>query len=156
MSLGLKDAKFSICTTAQTAPLDQAAFDLLTFVETTGIVTMPSFRVTQNLISQDELDTDVSVMQGGFRRGETSDLVLSFKEAADAFVAAMDAAAGSQLLYAVKKELANSGGTNGSTEYAIAKITGQGGTTGGGGEDFANLVWQIGISSQVPVRKAAA
>lgn len=156
MGLTLQGATFAICTTPQVPTLDLAAFELLTFVSASGIVTMPSFRVTQNIVYENTLDTDVAEAQGGFRQGETSDLVLSHREVSDAFVVAMNAAAADNNLYAIRKILDNSLGTNGSTEFALAKITGQGGTTGGGGEDFSQYTWQIAVSSQLPVLKAAA
>lgn len=156
MALTHQGAVFSICTTPQTPTLDQAAFDLLTYVDASGVVTAPSFRVVQNIVTQNELDTDIGAKQGGFRSGEDSEIVMSHREISDAFVAAMDAAAKTNNLFAVKYELNNSGGTNGTTYYALAKIGNVGGPTGGGGEDFANLSWNIGISDQYPVEKAAA
>lgn len=156
MALTHQGAQFSICATPQTPPVLLAAFDLLTWVPVTGVVTAPSFRVTQNILTQNTLDTDIGEKQGGFRQGEDTEIVVSFKEDSDAGIAAMEAAAQSQNLYAVKYELNNSGGTNGTTFYAIAKITGGGGPVGGGGEDFANRTYTLGITHQAPIEKAAA
>lgn len=155
-SLTHQGAAFGICTTPQSPTLDLTAFELLTYVPSTGIVTAPSFRITQNILTQNTLDTDVGDKQGGFRQGEDSELVVAHKEASDAFVAAMNAAGNSQNLFAVSYELDNSLGANGTTYFALAKITGGGGPGGGSGEDFANLMWNIGISSQIPVEKPAA
>lgn len=154
--LAHQGGRFYICTTPQTPTLDLAAFEALTYVQVPGVVTAPSMRVTQNTIVENTLDSDIAQIQGGFRQGETTDVVFSFNEASNAGIAAMEAAAQSGNLFACYYELPNSLGTNGTQFYALCFIGGGGGVTGGGGEDFAQRSYSITPSSQLPVEKAAA
>lgn len=156
MALTHQGGSFEICTTPQTSVADAAAFQALTYVPVPGVVTAPSFRVVQNTLQENTLDSDIANIQGGFRQGETTDVVFSFAEESQAGIAAMEAAARSGNLFAVKYELNNSLGSNGTTYYALAFIGGGGGPTGGGGEDFAQRQYSITPSSQQPIEVAAA
>lgn len=158
MALTHQGAVFGICTTPQTPTLDLAAFDLLTFVKSSGkgIVTPPSFNVSQEILTQNTLDTQIAEKQGGIRSGEDSELTMSFRALTDTFVAAMEAASLSQNIYAISYELNNSLGANGTIFYALAIITGGGGVVAGGVNDFANRRWGVSITHQNPIEKAAA
>lgn len=156
MALTHQGGQFSICTTSQSPTLNLAAFEALTYVSVPGIVTAPSFSVEQNTIQENTLDTDIANVQGGFRQGQTTNAAFSFNEESQAGIAAMEDAARSGNLFAVKYELNNSQGTNGTTYFALVFIGGGGGPTGGGGEDFAQRVYAMTPSSQQPIEKAAA
>ena len=156
MALTHQGGAFSICASPQTPTLDEAAFDALTYVPVPGVVTAPSFRVEQNTLSQNTLADDIAQIQGGFRQGQTTDVTVAFSPATQAGIAAMEAAADSANLFAVKYELNDSLGTNGTTFYALCFVGGGGGVEGGGGEDFANRVYNLTPSHQKPVEKDAA
>lgn len=151
-------AKFRISPTpilAADIPLDQAAFDaIVDYITLTGIVTAPSFRITQNVLSQATLDQEIAQKQGGIRSGEDTEVAFSFQE--NAGITALETAANSQNIYAVQYELNNSLGTNGTTYSAVCIVTGGGGPVGGGVEDFANLVFGLSPTDQAPLKKAAA
>ena len=156
MALTHQGGVLSICATAQSPTLNQAAFEALTFVEVPGVVTAPSFRIEQNTLTQNTLGDDIAQIQGGFRTGQTTDNTIAFREITDPGIAAMEAAASSANLYALKYELNNSGGSNGTTYYALCFVAGGGGPEGGGGEDFANRVYSLTPSHQAPIEVAAA
>lgn len=156
MALTHQGGTLSICATPQTPPLDQAAFGLLTWVEIPGVVTAPSFRVSQNILTQNTLSDDIAQKQGGFRSGEDSEIVVAFTGKSNAGIAALEAAAQSQNIYAIKYELNNSGGTNGTIFYALVIVASGGGVVGGGGEDFANRTYNIAMTHQFPIEVDAA
>lgn len=156
MALTHQGATLSIVAAAQTPPLNQAAFAALTYLPIPGVVTAPSFRVEQNTLFQNTLDDDIAQIQGGFRQGQTTDVTVAFTDASNAAIAALEAAAQSANLYAFKYELNNSGGTNGTTFYALCFVGGGGGVEGGGGEDFANRVYSLTPSHQLPIEVDAA
>lgn len=156
MALTHQGGTLSICATAQSPTLNQAAFEALTFVEVPGVVTAPSFRIEQNTLTQNTLGDDIAQIQGGFRQGQTTDTAVAFLDASNAGIAAMEAAASSANLYAFKYELNNSQGTNGTIFYALCFVAGGGGVEGGGGEDFANRVYSLTPSHQAPIEVDAA
>lgn len=154
MALTHQGGVFSICATAQTPTLNQAAFEALTYIDVPGVVNAPSFRVEQNTLTQNTLSDDIAQIQGGFRQGETSDVTFAFSDITQAGIAAIEAAAKSANLFAVKYELNNSLGTNGTIIYALCFVGGGGSPTGGGGEDFANRVYSLTPSHQQPIEVA--
>ena len=156
MALTHQGGTLSICATAQTPTLNQAAFEALTYVEIPGVVTAPSFRVSQNIINQPTLSDDIIQKQGGLREGEDSEMTIAFTGASNAGVAALEAAAQSQNIYAFKYELNNSGGTNGTIFYALFIVASGGGVTGGGVEDFANRSYNLAMTHQFPIEVDAA
>ena len=147
--------KFYLCTTAQTPTINQAAFEALTYVEVGGVVTAPSFQISDNMLTQNTLADDIAQKQKGFRQAEDTELVCAL-DMGDSGQNAMITAARTKLIYAVKYELddAPPAGTP-TTVYALALIGG-GGTVGGGGEDFVNRVFQIGVTHQFPIEVEAA
>lgn len=157
MALTHQGGQLSICTTAQTAnlPLNLAAFEGLTFVDVAGVVTMPSLMVMDNILTQNTLDSDIAQKQKGFRSIEDGELVCAFDEG-DAGQSALITASLTQNIYAFKYELNNAGATNGTIFYFVAIVGGGDGITGGGGEDFVNRNFQLGLTHQAPIRDAAA
>lgn len=156
MALTHQGGSLFICATAQSPTLNQTAFEALTYVTVPGVVTAPSFRIEQNTLTQNTLSDDIAQIQGGFRQGQTTDTTLAFEEITNAGIAAMEAAAASANLFALKYELNNSLGTNGTTYYALCFVAGGGGPEGGGGEDFANRVYSLTPSHQSPIEVAAS
>lgn len=158
MALTHQGAVFGISTTPIIPSLDLAAFELLTYELSTGkgVVTAPSFNVSQNILTQNTLDTEIAEKQVGVASGEDSEIVMSHNAATDSLVAALNDAGRSQNIFGVRYEMNDSLGTNGTTYFAAAIIGGGGGPVGGGVEDFANLRWAISLTHQYPVIKAAA
>jgi len=158
MSLTHQGGKFSFSPTpiaGSAVPLDQTDFDAIVDFTLVGeVVNAPSFRITQNILQQNTLDSSIAQKQGGVRSGEDTEVVFAFQTGAG--IDALQAAAKTQNLYAVRYELNNSLGTNGTQYQALAIVTGGGGPVGGGTEDFANLVFGLAITHQDPVIKAAA
>lgn len=157
MALTHQGGKLSICTTAQTAnlPLNQAAFALLTYVPIGGVVTVPGMSVTDNILTQNTLDSDIAQKQKGFRTVEDGELTVAFDEG-DTGQEALITASDTQNIFAFKYELNNSLGTNGTTFYFVAIVGGGEGITGGGGEDFVNRMFMLGLTHQAPIRVDAA
>lgn len=135
-------------------PLDQTAFEALTWVEVEGVVSAPGFQITDNILTQNTLSDDIADKQKGFRMVEDTEVICSYREGATG-QAAVQAAARNKNSYAIKYELDNSAGTNGTTQYAVAVIGG-GGLTGGEGEDFVNRVFSVAPKLQFPVEVDAA
>ena len=163
MALNNQGVKFYIHPTPvdlATVPLDLAAFDALFagMVRVLGVVDVPSFSVEQNMLTQNTTDTEIAEKQGGVVNGVDTTVSFSFREADDAGIAAMEAAAASPNLFVVAKEMGNKPNATGTGTryYALAFVGGGGGPGGGGVEDFANRSYTLGISHQRPVEKAAA
>lgn len=144
-----KDGAFAICATVQEADLDAAGFAALTWVDVENIVNIPALGVTDNLVSQDYLNTDVSQVRKGFRAGTQEELTCGYDIDATGQAAVVTAAdTGSN--YAVRRTL-----PDGTIIYSRAVVANNGGVQGGSGEDFINVSWMIGVN-QVPVIVAAA
>lgn len=143
-----KDAKFYICTTPQASDLDKAGFEALTWVQVDNVVSHPALTVTENMISQDYVDTDLSTNQKGFAKGKETALEVGYNSD-DPGQIAMRAAADTRFEYAVKSELADApdASTTNSIKYTRCVI-GQPEEAGGGGEDFVNDMFALGINQR--------
>ena len=73
-----KDSTLYVCETAQPDDLLQAGYEALTWVEIENVVTMPDFGFTQNVVTQDYINTDMSQKRKGFKVGGESDLVIGY------------------------------------------------------------------------------
>lgn len=145
-----KDSKFYICETPQQDNLLQAGFEALTWVPVEKVVTFPDFGISDNIVSQDYANTDVSQKQKGFRNASDTELVVGY-DPDDIGQDAMRTAAGTRYIYAMKLE--SSDAPNASTTNTIRYsrgVIGGPNFTGGGGEDFDNDTYQIGLN-QAPV-----
>jgi hypothetical protein len=140
-----------------TTPLDQTDFEALTpWLAIPGVVTAPSFEVQPNIITQNTLTDDIAQKQIGFREGADTEFVIAFSSLSNPAVAALETFAKSQNICALKYELNDSLGTNGTTFYGAFIVSGGGGVTGGGGEDFANRRSGLAMTHQYAVEVAAA
>jgi len=148
MALGrvYRGGKFYISTTAVTADLNQAAYEALTWTEVTSVVTTPGMGVTDNMISQDLLDTDVSQKQKGFTSVNDAELVTSY-DPDDAGQGLMRAAALVRIGYGFKSELDDADGGDPTTRYSWGFVGG-GGDAGGGGEDFVNETFMLALNQR--------
>jgi len=141
-----------ICTTAQNSDLNTAAFEALTYVEITRIVTMPSIGITTNMVQQDYIDTEISQFQKGVKAGSASELVVG-KDTTDAGQDALIAASLTKNNYAFKRvytDSPNTVTTTNSTTYFRA-LVGEAVDQGGAVEDFENYTFPIQINGQRPI-----
>jgi hypothetical protein len=145
-----RESKFYICATPQSADLDQSEYEGLTYVEVGNIVTMPDFGVTDNMVTQDYINTDVSQKQKGFRSASDTELVVGY-DPDDAGQDAIRTAAGTRFNYAFKLESSDApdADTTNTIRYSRGLVGGPN-FTGGGGEDFDNETYQIGLN-QAPI-----
>lgn len=145
-----KDGKLYICETAQGTDLLQAGFEALTWVEIGNVVTLPDFGITDNIVTQDYINTGVSQKQKGFRNASDTEIVVGFDPNDTGQDALRDAAA-TRLNYAFKLEASDApdASTTNTIRYSRGVVGGPN-FTGGGGEDFDNETYQLGLN-QAPV-----
>jgi len=144
-----KDGTFYVCETAQPDDLLQAEFEALTWVEVGNIVTLPDFGYTQNTVTQDYINTDMSQKRKGFKQGSESDLVIG-RDYEDAGQTALRTIVESPANYAFKLELSDSPNpatTTNTVMYSRGIASGWN-FSGGGGEDFDNATITIGLNQQ--------
>jgi hypothetical protein len=146
-----RGGKFYICATPQGADLNLAGFEGLTWVEVGKIVTFPDFGVTENIVSQDYISTDLSEYRKGFKQGSQSALVIG-RDHADAGQNALRTASATRVNYAFKLESSDSPNpttTTNTIRYSRGLVTAPN-FTGGGGEDFDNEEFTIALN-QSPI-----
>ena len=145
-----KDGKLYICETPQPADLLQAEYEGLTWVEIGNIVTLPDFGVSDNIVTQDYINTDVSQKRKGFRNASDTEVVVGYLPE-DAGQVALRDAAETKFNYALKLEQSDApdASTTNTIRYSRGVIGGPN-FTGGGGEDFDNETFQIGLN-QAPI-----
>jgi hypothetical protein len=147
---GLKrESKLYICATPQAADLNQSGYEGLTWVEIGNIVTLPDFGVSDNMVTQDYINTDVSQRQKGFRQASETELVVG-RDYEDAGQDAIRTAAATRNNYALKLESSDGSATLTPTTRYSRGVIGGPNFTGGGGEDFDNETFQIGLN-QAPI-----
>lgn len=139
-----QDGEFAICATPQETDLDQTEFEALTFIDVENIVTVPALGYTENIVSQDYLNTDLSGKRKGFKSGTEEELLCGYDPDATGQIAVL-AAAATKSNFAVKRTL-----QDGTVIYSRALIASNGGVQGGSGEDFTNISWIIAIN-QLPL-----
>jgi hypothetical protein len=151
MPTGIKrGGKLSICATPQASDLNQAGYEGLTYIEIGNIVTFPDFGVTTNMPVQDYINTDVSQKQQGFRTASDTEVVVGFDPEDDG-QDALRTAAGTRFNYAFKLEASDApNALNTNTIRYSRGVVGGPNFAGGGGEDFDNETYMIGLN-QAPV-----
>lgn len=145
-----KDSKLYICATPQSADLLQAGYEALTWVEIGNIVTMPDFGVSDNIVTQDTINTSTSQKRKGFRNASDTEIVVGYLPA-DVGQVELRVAAEANFNYALKLEASDApdAATTNTIRYSRGVIGGPN-FTGGGGEDFDNETFQVGLN-QAPV-----
>jgi hypothetical protein len=143
---------FYLCTTPQQTILDETEFEGLTWVEVPNVVEAPSFQITDNMLTENYLDSDIADKQKGFRSVEDSPLVIGHKVGVAGHTALI-AAARTKSVYAVKYELddAITPTTGTPTTFYARAVIGGGGTNGGGGEEFVRRTFTLGMTEQFPI-----
>lgn len=149
--VGIKrESKLYICATPQAADLLQAGYEALTFVEIAKVVTLPDFGITDNVVSQDYIGTDVSQKQKGFRMASDTEIVVG-RDYSDAGQDALRTAAATRYNYAFKLESSDAPSALYTNTIRYSRgIVGGPNFTGGGGEDFDNETFQLGLN-QAPI-----
>lgn len=145
-----RESKLYICATAQADDLNLAGFEALTWVEIGNVVTLPDFGVTDNIVSQDYIGTDVSQKQKGFRMASDTEIVVG-RDYEDTGQDALRTAAGTRFNYAFKLESSDAPSALYTNTIRYSRgIVGGPNFTGGGGEDFDNETFQLGLN-QAPI-----
>lgn len=147
-----KDSKLYIGSAAIATDIaDKAAGEAITWIEIGRVVSFPDFGVSENTVSQDYVNTDVSQAQKGFVKGSTSDIMLGF-DPTDAGQVALRAAAAGRLNWPLKLESSDSSNpvtTTNTVRYARCLIN-KANFAGGGGEEFDNETFPVTLN-QIPV-----
>jgi hypothetical protein len=144
-----RSSTLAICTTPQASDLTASQYAALTWVPIGSIVTMPDFGVTDNIVSQDYVNTDVSQKRKGFRMASDTEIVVG-RDHDDLGQDALRAAAATRLNYAFRMQSSDGTPTLTPTTRYSRGIVGGPNFTGGGGEDFDNETFQLGLN-QAPV-----
>lgn len=145
-----KNSKLYICATPQSADLLQAGYEALTWVEISNVVTLPDFGVSDNIVTQDYINTTVSQKRKGFSNASDTEVMVGQLDG-DAGQEALAAASLTAFNYALKLEQddAPDAATTNTIRYSRGVIGGRN-FTGGGGEDFDNETYAIGLN-QAPI-----
>lgn len=143
-----KDSVLYISTTAQPSDLTQVEFEGLTWTEIGCVVTMPDFGISDNIVSQDCINDDVTQKQKGFRSASDTEIMVAY-DPDDAGQDALRAAAGGKFNWAFKLESADAPDelTTNSIRYSRGVVGGPN-FTGGGGEDFDNETYSLGLNQE--------
>lgn len=145
-----RESKLYICATTQAADLNLAGFEALTWVEIGNIVTLPDFGVSDNIVSQDYVGTDVSQKKKGYRMASDTSVVVG-RDFEDSGQDALRTAAATRYNYAFKLESSDAPSALYTNTIRYSRgIVGGPNFTGGGGEDFDNEEFQIGLN-QAPI-----
>jgi len=138
-----KGRKISICTTPQAADLNQAAFVALTYIEVKNVGSIGETGTQTNIVSYDELTTDVTQKQKGISNAGDP-VVECARNATDPGQQAMRAAALTKFYYAFKIEDDDIITTTKSTFYNRGLVTGPV-RPGGRNEDFILENYTLGL-----------
>lgn len=146
-------SKFYICETAQESDLaNQAAFELLTFVQVSKVVTFPEASVTESILENLYIDTTgITPARKGSTSGDESDIEIGF-DSDDVGQVALRGVSDTKYAHAFKMEfndIASGGSTNtiiyGRALFAKAKVG------SGGADDFVTLMVKIKIQQLLTV-----
>lgn len=98
-----KGRKFYICATPQPTELNQAAYEALTWVEVGNVGSIGETGTNTNVLSYDELGTEVTQKQKGISNAGDPDIEVA-RNPTDAGQIALRAAAATKYVYAFKVE----------------------------------------------------
>ncbi|GLI23489.1 hypothetical protein GGQ86_002973 [Xanthobacter flavus] len=148
--------KIYVCATEQTAlPLNQAAFQALTYVEIKGVGNRGDFGADTNIVNYDTFADEVTQKAKGITDAGNLDIEVA-RLFDDAGQVAMRAAALTKFNYAIKIEFSDapSDAYDNTVVYCAGIITGPV-LNGGGVEDFVTETYTVGFN-QLPVTVEAA
>jgi hypothetical protein len=151
-----KGRKFYVCATPQPTDLDLAAYEALTWVEVLHVGSVGDMGMDTNVVTYDELATEVSQKQKGI--SNAGDPVIECaRSASDPGQLVLRTAAGTKFIYAFKLEDADapsSGYTN--TVYYNRGIVNGPARPGGRAEDFILENFTLGLVQKEVVKDPAA
>lgn len=145
-------AKVYICATPQTATLNQAGFEALTWVEIDSVVTPPTLSEEVENASQKYVNRPRAAHQKGSYTGIRSEIVVGY-DYDDPGQVILKAASKSKATYSLKLELTDSPNTathTNSVIYARALVNPVS-LAGGTGEDFVNPTYPIQVTMDEPI-----
>lgn len=151
-------AKFYIAVSTgsalpQNSDLDQTAYDALEWLEVKGVGSVGETGTNTNIVSYDELSTDVTQKGKGISNAGDPEVEVR-RIGTDPGQVELRAAALTNDSYAFKYELADSGGTNGTTYYNRGLVTGPR-TPNGRNEDFDLEIYALGLNQRQIVKEAS-
>lgn len=138
-------SKFSICTTPQDSELNQAAFELLTFIEVGGVGNFGETGTNTNIVSYPTMSDEFIQKMKGQKDAGDPPLEVS-RDYNDAGQIAMRAAGATNYNYAFKFELNDgpSGMTN--TIYFNRGLVSEPTRPNGGSEDVVIETYTLGLN----------
>lgn len=153
-----KGGKLYISSEDVTADLDLAGYEALNWVEVGGLINLPAFGITSNMVSRDLLDDEVTSYQKGYGSAGQPDFEvapdgddLGQIELLEVGATTYRFGRGFKL---ESNDALNATGTNTFT-YTRGKVTGPR-LNGGGGEDFDTHTYTIGCEQAPVIDKATA
>lgn len=152
-------AKFYIAVDVSNQPVAQnsdllvAGYDALTWLEVKAVGSMGETGTNTNIVSYDELATDVTQKGKGISNAGDPEIEVR-RIGSDIGQDAMRTAAGTSDSYAFKYELNDSGGTNGTIYYNRGLVTGPR-HPNGRNEDFDLEIYTLGLNQKEIVKEAA-
>ena len=156
MAESLSGSKFFICETASATDLTQAQYEALTWVEVKNVGKVGETGPNTNIISYDELGTEVTQNSKGLTNAGTP-AVECARNPTDPGQVAMRTAANTKLNYPFKYEKADapSAGHTNTIHYNRGIITGPT-RPNGGNEDFDLEIFTLGLNQlEITVDPAA-
>lgn len=143
-----KGRKFYICVTPQSADLSKSEYEALTYVEVSNVGSVGETGMNTNIVSYDELATDVTQKQKGISNAGDPDIECA-RNPTDPGQIALRAAAKTKFYYATKFEDADAPDANhtNSIYYNRGLITGAK-RPNGRNEDFILEVFPLGLVQQ--------
>ena len=146
--------KLYISSTAQpTEVADAAAYDLLTWIEISGVGRHGETGTTQNILTYDTWDDEVVQKAKGMKNAGDPDIEVARADG-DAGQDALRAAAALNAVYAFKIEANDTGGTNPTTRYNRGYVTGPT-HPHGRNEDFDVEVFKLALVQEQIIKEAA-
>lgn len=133
--------------------LTEAEYEALTWLEVKGVGNVGQTGTDTNVVSYDELATEVTQKGKGISNAGDPDIECR-RIGADPGQVEMRAATETKSSYAFKYELDDSGGTNGTTFYNRGLVMGPT-RPNGGNEDFDLEVYTLGLNQKEIVVEAA-
>lgn len=143
-----KGRQFFVCATAQPDDLDQSEFEGLTWVKVAHVGNIGETGTSDNIVSYDELETDVTQKAKGLSNAGDPAIEVA-RNPTDAGQILMNTIAGTNLDYAFKVEDADapSGGFTNTIYYMRGKVTGPS-RPNGRAEDFILEVFTLALNQR--------
>jgi hypothetical protein len=160
MATTMRNAEVWVSPTPVTGALDQAGFEAISdWIQVRKITGVPNFFVTDNMISQDTVDTGTNSKQKGVGSGNNSTMICAHVPEGDPGQLQMDILAETSQTYAVRRILDDAitpSTGQGTTKYALVKIGKGEEADGAGVEDFEVNAWVLAVTDQRPIKVAAS